>query len=211
MTVAIIWVGALAVFDKEMSVGALIAFQMLSGRVTAPLVKLVSLVHEYQQTALSVRMLGNVMNAPKEHNVGGVHNPLKGKITFENISFKYTADGPQVIKTFDLNIPKGATLGIVGRSGSGKTTLTKLLQALYPLQSGLIKVDGIDIREIDKAHLRTSIGVVLQENYFFHGTVRENICLTKKTATMEEVIYATRLAGADEFVQELSKGYDTEL
>jgi ATP-binding cassette subfamily B protein len=102
-------------------------------------------------------------------------------------------------------------LGIVGRSGSGKTTLTKLLQGLYPLQTGLIKVDGIDIREIDKAHLRTNIGVVLQENYFFHGTVRENICLTKKSASMEEVIYATRLAGADEFIQELTKGYDTVL
>lgn len=211
MTVAIIWIGALAVFDKEMSVGALIAFQMLSGRVTAPLVKLVSLVHEYQQTALSVKMLGNVMNAPKEHAGGGVHNPLKGNISFENITFQYTRDTPQVIKKFDLNIPAGANLGIVGRSGSGKTTLTKLLQALYSLQSGLIKIDGIDIREIDKAHLRTNIGVVLQENYFFHGTVRENICLTKKTATMEEVIYSTRLAGADEFIQELPKGYDTVL
>ena len=211
MTVAIIWIGALAVFDKEMSVGALIAFQMLSGRVTAPLVKLVSLVHEYQQTALSVKMLGHVMNAPKEHAGGGVHNPLKGNISFENITFQYTRDTPQVIKHFDLNIPAGANLGIVGRSGSGKTTLTKLLQSLYSLQGGLIKIDGIDIREIDKAHLRTNIGVVLQENYFFHGTVRENICLTKKTATMEEVIYATRLAGADEFIQELSKGYDTVL
>jgi len=211
MTVTIIWVGALAVFDKTMSVGALIAFQMLSGRVTAPLVKLVSLVHEYQQTALSVKMLGNVMNSPKEHAGGGVHNPLKGNLSFEKISFKYTTNGPLVIKNFDLSIPSGATLGIVGRSGSGKTTLTKLLQALYPLQGGLIKIDGIDIREIDKAHLRTSIGVVLQENYFFSGTVKENICLTKKTATMEEIIYATRLAGADEFVQELTKGYDTEL
>lgn len=211
MTVSIIWIGALAVFDQEMSVGALIAFQMLSGRVTAPLVKLVSLVHEYQQTALSVRMLGNVMNAPQEHPGGGVHNPLKGNISFENICFRYTQSGPQVIKNFDLNIPAGGTLGIVGRSGSGKTTLTKLLQALYPLQSGLIKIDGIDIREIDKAHLRTNIGVVLQENYFFHATVRENICLTKRTATMEEVIYATRLSGADEFIQELPKGYDTVL
>jgi ATP-binding cassette, subfamily B, bacterial HlyB/CyaB len=211
MTVAIIWVGALAVFDKEMSVGALIAFQMLSGRVTAPLVKLVSLIHEYQQVALSVKMLGNVMNAPKEHPGGGVHNPLKGNISFENICFRYTSDTPQVIKNFSLDIPSGATLGIVGRSGSGKTTLTKLLSALYSLQGGLIKVDGIDIREIDKAHLRTNIGVVLQDNYFFHGTVRENICLTKKTATMEEVIYATRLAGADEFIQELNKGYDTIL
>ncbi|MCK4983323.1 MAG: peptidase domain-containing ABC transporter, partial [Victivallaceae bacterium] len=211
MTVTIIWIGALSVFDKEMSVGALIAFQMLSGRVTAPLVKLVSLVHEYQQTALSVKMLGNVMNSPQEPAGGGVHNPLKGNISFENICFRYTPDTPQVIKNFELSIPAGATLGIVGRSGSGKTTLTKLLQGLYPLQSGLIKIDGIDIREIDKAHLRTNIGVVLQENYFFHGTVRENICLTKKSASMEEVIYATRLAGADEFVQELTKGYDTVL
>ena len=211
MTVSIIWIGALAVFDKEMSVGALIAFQMLSGRVTAPLVKLVSLVHEYQQTALSVRMLGNVMNAPKEHAGGGVHNPLKGNISFEGIGFRYTPDTPEVIKNFELSIPAGASLGIVGRSGSGKTTLTKLLQGLYPLQRGLIKIDGIDIREIDKAHLRTNIGVVLQDNYFFHGTVRENICLTKKSASMEEVLYATRLAGADGFVQELTKGYDTVL
>ncbi len=211
MTVAIIWIGALAVFDKTMSVGALIAFQMLSGRVTAPLVRLVSLVHEYQQTALSVRMLGNVMNTPREHAGGGVHNPLRGNIAFENINFRYTPDTPEVIKGFNLNVPSGATLGIVGRSGSGKTTLTKLLQGLYPLQSGLIKIDGIDIKEIDKAHLRTSIGVVLQENYFFHGTVKENICLTKKNASMEEIIYATRLAGADEFVQELNKGYDTVL
>lgn len=211
MTVTIIWIGALAVFDKEMSVGALIAFQMLSGRVTGPLVKLVSLVHEYQQTALSVKMLGNVMNSPQEPPGGGVHNPLKGNISFENISFQYTPVTPQVIKNFELNIPVGTSLGIVGRSGSGKTTLTKLLQGLYPVQSGLIKIDGIDIREIDKAHLRTSIGIVLQENYFFHATVRENICLTKKSASMEEIIYATRLAGADEFVQELPKGYDTVL
>ena len=110
MTVAIIWIGALAVFDKTMSVGALIAFQMLSGRVTSPLVRLVSLVHEYQQTALSVRMLGNVMNTPREHAGGGVHNPLRGNIAFENINFRYTPDTPQVIKGFNLNVPSGATL-----------------------------------------------------------------------------------------------------
>ncbi|MDD5728821.1 MAG: peptidase domain-containing ABC transporter [Victivallales bacterium] len=211
MTVAIIWVGALAVFDKEMSVGALIAFQMLAGRVTAPLVKLVSLIHEYQQTALSVRMLGNVMNTPMESSGGGIRNPLHGNISFEKVTFRYTPDTPEVIKQFDLNVPAGATLGIVGRSGSGKTTLTKLLQGLYSLQSGLVKIDGIDIKEIDKAHLRTSIGVVLQDNYFFHGTVRENICLTKKNASMEEIFYATRLAGADDFVQQLTKGYDSVL
>ena len=112
---------------------------------------------------------------------------------------------------FNLHISPGSTIGLVGRSGSGKTTLTKLIQGLYPLQTGIIKYDGIDIREIDRASLRSAIGIVLQDNYFFHGTVRENLSLTKKDATMEEIIYASRLAGADEFVQKMSRGYDSLL
>ncbi len=211
MTVTVIWLGASLVFEVQLSVGALIAFQMLAGRVTGPLVKMVGLIHEYQQVALSVRMLGVVMNTRQEPPGGGVRNPLRGVIDFENVNFQYTPDTPLVIRNFSLEIPLGSTVGIVGRSGSGKTTLTKLLQGLYPLQQGLIKIDGIDIREIDKAHLRSSIGVVLQENYFFNGTVRANICLTKPNATLEEIIYAARLAGADEFVQKLTKGYDTML
>lgn len=211
MTVTIIYMGTTMVFDLQLQVGELIAFQMLSGRVTGPLVRMVALVHEYQQVALSVKMLGVVMNTPAEPAGGGVRNPLKGNITFENVTFQYTPDTPQVIKNFSLEVKSGQSLGIVGRSGSGKTTLTKLLQGLYPVQSGIIKIDGIDIREIDKTHLRSSIGVVLQENYFFNGTVRENICLTKRSATLEEIIYASKLAGADEFVQKLPKGYDTML
>ncbi len=211
MTISVIWLGAKLVFDMRISIGALIAFQMLSGRVTGPLVRTVGLIHEYQQVALSVKMLGVVMNTAREPAGGGVRNPLKGHITFENVTFQYRADTPQVIKNFDMDIPVGATIGIVGRSGSGKTTLTKLLQGLYPVNSGLIKIDGIDLREIDKAHLRSSIGVVLQENYFFNGTVRDNICLTKRNATLEEIIYASRLAGAHDFVSSLPKGYDTML
>ena len=211
MVVAVIWIGALLVFKHEISIGSLIAFQMLSGRVTGPLVKIVSLIHEYQQTALSVKMLGNVMNAHPEPEGGGVRNPIKGNVAFDNISFQYTPDTPQVIKGLSIEIPSGGTVGIVGRSGSGKTTVTKLLQGLYNPQQGLIKIDGIDLREIDKTHLRTNIGVVLQENYFFTGTVRENISLTKKSASIEEIIYAAKLAGADEFVQKLVRGYDTML
>ncbi len=211
MTVTVIWLGATLVFDYKITIGALIAFQMLSGRVTGPLVRMVGLIHEYQQVALSVRMLGVVMNTAPEPDGGGVRNPLKGNISFENVTFQYRPDMPQVIKNFDLDVSVGSTIGIVGRSGSGKTTLTKLLQGLYPVQSGLIKIDGIDLREIDKAHLRSSIGVVLQENYFFSGTVRNNICLTKRNASMEEIIYAARLAGAHEFVSTLPKGYDTVL
>ena len=211
MNVCVIWLGALAVFDGTMSVGALIAFQMISGRVTGPLVKLVSLVHEYQQIAISVQMLGNVMNTRPEPSGGGVRNPFRGTIEFEHVNFRYTPDGPMVIRDLSFTLLPGQVVGIVGRSGSGKTTLTKLLQSLYPVMSGLIKIDGIDIREIDKVHLRNSIGVVLQENYFFSGTVRENLSLTKRNASLDEIIAVTKLAGADDFVQNLPKGYDTML
>ena len=211
MGICVIWLGAHMVFDFEITIGALIAFQMLANRVTGPLVKTVGLIHEYQQIALSVKMLGVVMNYPSEPAGGGVRNPVKGEVSFENITFQYRPDLPQVLKNFSLRVPVGTSLGIVGRSGSGKTTLTKLLQGLYPVTQGLIKIDGIDIKEIEKSHLRSSIGVVLQENYFFSGTVRENIALTKQNATLEEVIYAAKLAGADEFVQKLPRGYDTVL
>ena len=211
MFVTIIWVGAYAVFQNELSVGALIAFQMLSGRVTAPLVRIVGLVHEYQQTALSVKMLGVVMNAPPEQVGGTLRHRLRGEISMENIQFQYTPDGPRVIQDFTLHIQPGTTVGLVGRSGSGKTTVTKLLQGLYPLQGGIIKFDGIDVREIDRGALRSGIGVVLQDNYFFYGTIRENLSLTKKDATMEEIIYCARMAGADEFIQKLPRGYDSVL
>ncbi len=211
MFVGVIWMGAYMVFDGLISVGALIAFQMLSGRVTSPLVRIVGLVHEYQQTALSVKMLGVVMNTSAEQVGGNLQHPLRGEITMENLRFQYTPDGPLVINDFSLHIPPGSTIGLVGRSGSGKTTVTKLLQGLYPLQGGIIKYDGIDVREIDRASLRSNIGVVLQDNYFFSGTIRENLTLTKKDASMEEVIYAARMAGADEFIQKMTRGYESML
>ena len=211
MTICVIWVGAHLVFNHTISIGALIAFQMLANRVTGPLVKLVGLIHEYQQIALSVRMLGVVMNTPEEPAGGGVRNALKGGVEFESVHFKYRPDLPMVIKNFSLKIEPGQTIGFVGRSGSGKTTLTKLLQGLYNVTQGLIKIDGIDIRELDKAHLRRNIGVVLQENYFFSGTIRANISLPKQNASIEEIIYVAKLAGADEFIQKLPRGYDTVL
>ena len=211
MFVAIVWIGAVSVFDHTMTVGELIAFQMLSGRVTGPLVHIIGLIHEYQQTLLSVRMLGVVMNCPGESVGGTLSHKLRGELSIENVSFQYTPDTPQVIKGVNLHLAPGMTVGLVGRSGSGKTTLTKLIQGLYPLQGGIIKYDGIDIREIDRASLRSNIGIVLQDNYFFHGTVRENLALTKPQATMEEIIYAARMAGADEFIQKMPKGYETIL
>ncbi|MCQ2379391.1 MAG: peptidase domain-containing ABC transporter [Victivallaceae bacterium] len=211
MSIFVIWIGAHLVFDHVISIGVLIAFQMLANRVTGPLVKMVGLIHEYQQIALSVRMLGVVMNNPVEPAGGGVRNQLRGRIDYENVSFQYRPDLPMALKSLSLSIKEGETIGLVGRSGSGKTTITKLLQGLYPVTQGIIKIDGIDMREIDKAHLRRSIGVVLQDNYFFSGTVRQNICLTKQNATLEEIIYASKLAGADEFVAKMPRGYDTVL
>ena len=211
MNVAVIWLGAHLVFDHVISVGALIAFQMLSGRVSGPLVRLVGLVHEYQQTALSVKMLGAVMNTPCEHPGGGVRQPLRGGISFENVRFRYADNLPDVLHDFTLDVRPGETIGVVGRSGSGKSTLMRLVQAIYHPQSGVVKIDGIDIRELDKAHLRRSIGVVLQDNYFFQGTIRDNIRLTRRDASAEEVIQAAMLAGAHDFVSALSKGYDTML
>ena len=211
MNVAVIWAGAHLVFNHTISIGALIAFQMLSGRVSSPLVQLVGLIHEYQQTALSVKMLGAVMNTPPEHPGGGVNQDIVGAIEFERVRFRYQDDLPDALRDLTLRIRPGETIGIVGKSGSGKSTLARLVQAIYPPRSGIIKIDGIDIRELDKAHLRRNIGVVLQENYFFKGTIRENIRLAKTSATSEEIVRAAALSGAEEFISRLPKAYDTML
>ncbi|MEQ1905500.1 MAG: peptidase domain-containing ABC transporter [Pirellulaceae bacterium] len=212
MTIAVIWFGASDVINREISVGALIAFQMISGRVTGPLVQLVSLIHAFQETALSVRMLGTVMNRPKEAGVGhGLRPAIQGNVEFEKITFTYSPSLPPALDDVSLKIPVGSVVGVVGRSGSGKTTLTRLFQGMYVPQSGLIRVDGLDIRELDVSHLRQNIGVVLQDNFLFRGSVRENISMAKANTSFTEVVYAAKLAGADEFVERLPQSYDTLL
>jgi ATP-binding cassette subfamily B protein len=213
LPVAIIVVGAQDVFEQTLSVGALIAFQMLSGRVTSPLVQIVGLINEYQETALSIRMLGDIMNRPPEGRVGagGLRPQLSGEISFEDVTFRYPGASVAALDRTRFTIPAGAVVGIVGRSGSGKTTLTKLIQGLYNVQEGVVKFDGVDARELDLSHLRRQIGVVLQENFLFRGTVRENIAATKPDATFEEIVLAAQTAGADEFIERLPQGYDTLL
>ena len=212
MTVTLVWVGAMLVFDNSLSVGALVAFQMIAGRVTGPLVQLVSLVHSYQEAALSVRMMGQVMNRPVEPGMGrGLRPSIQGRMEFENVTFHYSPTSPPALDHVSLNIPAGSVVGIVGRSGSGKTTLTRLMQGLYEMQGGLIRFDGMDIREYDLAHLRRNIGVVLQENFLFRGSVRENISMSKTNATFQEVVQASKLAGAAEFIERLPQSFDTIL
>ena len=213
MSVAVIGLGAVAVFDGTMTIGALIAFNMLAGRVSGPLVQIVTMVHEYQEVALSVRMLGEVMNKrPERHGrTDGLRPAIAGRIEFDNVSFRYSADTDPALDNISFTVPEGTIFGVVGRSGSGKTTVTRLIQGLYPVQQGVVRVDGVDMREFDLVHLRKSIGVVLQENFLFRGTVRDNIAATRPDASFDEIVEAARMAGAEEFIERLPRGFDTML
>ena len=213
LPVVIIVVGAQEVFDQTLSVGALIGFQMITGRVVQPLIAIVALVNEYQETALSVKYLGEVMNHPPEGraNAGGLRPELEGEISFDNVTFRYPGSSVSALDRASLTIPAGAVVGVVGRSGSGKTTLTKLIQGLYSVQEGIVRFDRTDAREIELSHMRRQIGVVLQENFLFRGTVRDNISAAKSEATFEEIVAASEAAGAAEFIERLPQGYNTLL
>ncbi len=213
MTVAVIWVGALMIFDGSLSVGGLIAFQMLSQSVTMPLIRIVELIHEYQKTHLSVTMLGEIMNRKPEAGLvrGGARPKLRGEIVLDHVSFSYKPGGAPAIADLSLRIAPGEVLGVVGKSGSGKTTLTRLIQGLYPLSRGRILFDGASLKDMDVVHLRRCIGVVLQENFIFHGTARENIAVADGGGDLEKVREAAVLAGADEFIAELPQSYDAVL
>ena len=213
LTVAVIGFGAQLVFDGHLTVGALIAFNMLSSRVTGPLGQIVSLVHSYQEAGLSVRMLGEIMNRRPERSpsVRGLRAPIAGQIEFDHVTFRYSESAPPALDDVSLTVRPGEVFGIVGRSGSGKTTLTRLVRAMYQLQLGSVRIDGHDVREIDLPHLRSQVGVVLQQGFLFRGTVRENIGSTKPDATLEEIVAAATASGADEFIKTLPQGYDTLL
>ena len=213
LRLGIIWYGSMLAIDQEITVGGLIAFLMISSLITGPMCKIVSLLHEYQEVAVSVNMLGLILNRPTEQplNIRGLTSPIAGSIGIERVTFRYTQSAPPALSDVALHFPAGSVIGIVGRSGSGKSTLTRLIQGLYPLQEGRITLDGVDMRDYDLAHMRRSIGVVLQESFLFEGTIRENIAVTKPSATFEEIVFASRMAGADEFIQNLPNGYDTPL
>ncbi|GEO81523.1 peptidase domain-containing ABC transporter [Pararhodospirillum oryzae] len=211
MPIAVIAVGTQSVFDGTLTVGALVAFNMLSGRVVGPLVQIVGLIQAYQQVSLSVRMLGSIMNTPSERGGVGLRPQIKGGLQFDEVTFRYSPDTAPALNEVSFDVRPGSIFGLVGRSGSGKTTITRMMQGLYTPQSGIIRLDGTDIREIDLVHMRSHIGVVLQDNFLFRGTVRENIAAARPDATLADVMEAARLAGADEFIERLPKGFETAL
>ena len=195
------------------AIGALVAFSMLAGRVSGPLVQIVTLVSEYQEAALSVRMLAHIMDKPSERAVQArpARPAITGSLRFENVRFAYPGALAPALDRVSFTVEPGQVIGIVGRSGSGKTTLTRLIQGIEPPQAGVILVDGIDIRHIDLGHLRRSIGVVLQDNLLFRGSIRDNIAAARPEASLEEVVAAARLAGAEDFIRRLPMSYETQV
>jgi len=211
--VLILYFGAKAVIDKELTVGGLVAFNMFAQRVSGPVIRMAQLWQDFQQVRIAIERLGDVLNQPTEPGTGSrVALPsLKGEVRFESVKFRYGLDGPWTLEDIDLVVPAGTSLGIVGSSGSGKSTLTKLLQRMYVPASGRVMIDGVDIAQIDPAWLRRQIGVVLQENLLFNRTIRENIALANPAMPLDKVIAAAELAGAHEFIVKLPQGYDTQV
>jgi subfamily B ATP-binding cassette protein HlyB/CyaB len=209
--VLILYFGAKAVIDKELTVGGLVAFNMFAQRVSGPVIRMAQLWQDFQQVRIAIERLGDVLNQPTEPGTGSrVALPsLEGEVRFESVKFRYGLDGPWTLEDIDLVVPAGTSLGIVGSSGSGKSTLTKLLQRMYVSASGRVMIDGVDIAQIDPAWLRRQIGVVLQENLLFNRTIRENIALANPAMPLDKVIAAAELAGAHEFIVKLPQGYDT--
>ncbi len=213
MTISILYLGVLLVINNQLTIGQLIAFQMFAGQFSGPILRLVNLWNELQQALLSVDRIGDILNSPQEiqSNDAITLRNVRGDIKIENLSFKYNPEAPMVLNRVNLDIKAGMKVGFVGRSGSGKSTITKLIQRLYYATEGTIFIDGIDIRNINPVWLRTHIGIVLQENYLFSGTIKENIALPRPNMPMEAIIEVSKISGAHEFISKLPKGYDTEV
>ena len=212
VTVGILFYGAKLVIDQALTVGELVAFNMLAGRVSAPVLRIAQIWQDFHQARLSVLRLGDILNTPTEP----AHNPtrsalpqIRGDIAFEHVTFRYRIDGPEILHDVSFYMPAGQMVGIVGSSGSGKSTLAKLVQRMFVPESGRVLVDGVDLAMVDPAWLRRQIGIVLQENVLFNRTVRDNIALADPGMPMQHVIAASELAGAHDFILELPEGYDT--
>lgn len=210
VTVATLWFGARQVISGELSVGQLVAFNMLAGQVSGPIMRLAQMWTDFQQVGVSMQRLGDILNTRVEMFGQKATLPaLNGKVEFCDISFRYRPDSQDVLHHISATIEAGQVIGIVGRSGSGKSTLTRLVQRLYIPDRGRVLVDDVDLSVIDPSSLRRQIGVVLQENVLFNGTIRDNIALVDPGAPIDAVIRAAKLAGVHEFVSELPDGYDT--
>ncbi len=207
---AILWYGAYLVMENQLSIGQLIAFQMLAGMVVSPVMRIFSAWQNFQQAKVSLDKLGDIMDSPAE----AAFNPnrsvlpsLRGQLVLDNVSFRYTEEGNQILRHVSLEIPAGSCVGIVGPSGSGKSTITRLLQLLYTPETGRVLVDGVDMAQMEPAWLRRQIGVVLQESFLFNGSIAENIAAARPDATEQEILAAAKMAGVLDFLQDMPNGF----
>ena len=210
---AILWFGAQAVIANQLTIGEFVAFNMLAGQISGPVLRLAQLWQDFQQFRLSIERLGDILDTPTEGRVSARQNlpHLRGDIRFEDIVFRYRPGGLEILRHLNLSISAGEVIGLVGRSGSGKSTLTKLLQRLYVPEKGRVFVDGMDVALVDPSWLRRQIGVVLQENVLFNRSIRDNIALSDPALPLDLIIQSAKLAGAHEFILDMPNGYDTIL
>src|ERR1700722_5219700 len=207
--VLILYFGAKLVIEGDLSVGQLVAFNMLASRVSAPVLRLAQMWQDFHQARLSVARLGDILNTMPEPSFSPGRAALpasRGEVTFEHVTFRYRVDASEILHDVSFSVSPGEVVGIVGSSGSGKSTLAKLVQRLYVAESGRVLVDGVDLTMVDLAWLRRQIGVVLQENVLFNCSVAENIALADPAVPMERIIAAAKLAGAHDFILELTEG-----
>lgn len=212
LTVVLLWLGAKLVMDGELTVGGLIAFNMLSGRVNAPILKLSSLWQDFTQMKVSIKRLADIMDAAPEPAFQPNRSTppaIQGQVTFEHVGFRYSSKASEVLTDLSFDVMPGEVIGLVGVSGAGKTTLTRLIQRLYTPDSGRILIDGMDLNLVDTAWLRRQIGVVGQDTLLFNRSVRDNIALADPSLKMEDVVNAAKLAGAHDFIVQMPEGYDT--
>lgn len=209
----IILIGAYLILTNasSMQAGALMGFMMLGGRVASPLVNLARLMEAFNEVSVSLSEAGKVLNQPTETKAltTGMRPVIKGALSFVNVDFSYPGSSSKALNDVTFDIPAGTMLGLVGRSGSGKSTVTRLLQGVSRNYTGYLRLDGVDLREINLTHLRRSFGVVLQDNFLFRGTIRDNITAGRPGLTIDDAIRAARLAGAEEFIERMPAGYDT--
>ena len=211
VTVGILYFGARLVIDGSLSVGELVAFNMLAGRASAPVLRLAQIWQDFHQARLSVARLGDILNTVPETALKPARAALpkiRGDVAFDHVTFRYRVDGTEVLRDISLEVPAGQVVGVVGASGSGKSTFAKLIQRLYVPESGRVLVDGIDLAMVDTAWLRRQVGIVLQDNILFNSSVRDNIALADPGMPMERIVAAATLAGAHEFILELPDNYD---
>ena len=197
--------------NNPLDVGSLMGFMMLGGRVAGPLVSLAGVMEDVQKAQAAIGMVGSVLNRPNEKRAltHGLRPRFEGAISFDDVTFRYEGAKTPALDKMTFQVPAGTMLGLVGRSGSGKSTVTRLLQGINRDYSGAIKIDGTDMREINLRHLRKNFGMVLQDNFLFRGTVRDNILAGRPGLSFEDAVQAARLAGAEEFIERLPHGYDT--